>query len=194
MGYETIIQQLLLSPAVQEINFRLRNIEISAHAFRLLAMEHFNVYNPNRIKIVFNQSRLRAGHPQAEGGYDDDGDTLILKSEADLSNKRLLVHELTHIQSDYRGFDNVLRLDEAAAFLAMDWYHLASGGSFSNSHYDRNLLPILTELRNKYLSTRRLVALSNQQINFLLQNVRHDYPCGRYLYNGIRGSQYSLYR
>ncbi len=122
---------LLTGPHVQKIGFKMRGVEVTPMAFRLVA----TALQSRRIRVFFDTDLLKKA--KAVGSYSDGSNKIRFKS-ADVFNTiegtKTAIHEATHAALD--ASVSCLKIasskrEEGAAFIAEHWYELNDSSAYT---------------------------------------------------------------
>ncbi|MBI3466716.1 MAG: hypothetical protein HY000_27190 [Planctomycetes bacterium] len=196
------IQTLLRSPFVQEINFSVSRgtVIVSGPGFLALSNHLSDDYIPQKLWVRPTPGLIG---PRSEAIYNSGQDTLRVRSNTVLHTpfgRGVVVHECTHAQIDLRGMNTPLPSNEAAAYIAEAWYHLACVQDIAAIAPEllAVIVPIATDLRARSKQAGgAVVELTPEQVNQARRAmVDHFQVAARdsVLGNGIGRGRGSIYR
>lgn len=190
------IQQLLRSPDVSQINFRMAGLTVNGQGYRQVSDCLSDRPARHRLRVTVNAAIV--GN-QALASYNPEDDKLNVRSRDILGTaqgRAQVVHECTHAQCDLRGRNSAILDEEGAAFVAEGWYLLATGEDISNPifNFSQNVQQVVRDVyqRAQQAGGGQQISISGQQRNDLRRFMRrgYGYGSGHYQSDGIRGQRF----
>ncbi len=142
------LANLLLTPAVQTINFRFGHVHVFPSHFRAVAA----AVRAGTLSVAFDPVRLATEGSLAE--YDSGNDTFSFQSDMVMETaggRATAVHEASHACADFRNRDTAIRHEEGAAHICEAWYLLNCGIDPTTAHLPANVIKAATDMRDRAL-------------------------------------------
>ena len=174
---------LLDTPAVREINFRFGHVHIRSAHFGVVS----NALISGKLKVAIASGNLSA---DSDAEYDPGSNTFEIPSPFMLDSKvgrGTAVHEATHAIADHRKGTTAELSEEAAAFIAEAWYHLAAHDEATAVQgTNRAFTDIAKAMRGRAKAGGPMVRASADEINGGRRAARtRGYEAGFYANDGF---------
>ncbi|MEY1555471.1 hypothetical protein AB3Y40_07520 [Yoonia sp. R2331] len=160
------LADLLISPAVQTINFRLGHVHVFPSHFRAVS----DALRDGRVAVNFEPARLTAEGSDAE--YDSGANAFAFASDGVLDTalgRATAIHEASHAGADFLKKGTAIRQEEGAAFICEAWYLLNTGVDPASSDVPANTIAAARAMRDRCLPSVPVNASANE-----INTVRRD--------------------